>query len=281
MGLFSIFKKSSQVYYPGCMLRLKFKEKYELYKKMLDKLDIDYKTIDDLKCCGLIANELGYQQESRKLVKENLEVLKDNNITKIITTCPDCQKMFKQNSKELVPDWNIEVVDLFGLILKKLNETPSLVRQKFSEKAAYSDSSYLSNYLEIIKEPREILSIIGFELAELQDFAEDNFSNGSSGGLLIINPELARDIAAERILQAKRRGVKKIIVASINDYALLSEVSLGTGIEIIDFFEALAKSLGLSAESEKKEGFDYVEDLDKESEIEQINLEEEELENNG
>ena len=46
MGLFSIFKKSSTLYYPGCYTYFKYKEHFEIYKKIFSRLGIDFKLID-------------------------------------------------------------------------------------------------------------------------------------------------------------------------------------------------------------------------------------------
>ena len=120
MGLFSRFKKSDVLYYPGCRTYIKHKENMELYKKIFSKLGINLLIMDKNFCCGLPALELGYEQEARKIARKNLEFLKENNIKKIMTSCPSCYKMLTQDYPEMLPDWDIEIENTWEIILKKL-----------------------------------------------------------------------------------------------------------------------------------------------------------------
>ena len=94
MGMFSLLKKSSILYYPGCATYYQAKANFEFYKEILALLDIIVRVKEGDMCCGLPALEAGYETEGRKIAKKNLAVFKENNITQIITNCPCCYKMF-------------------------------------------------------------------------------------------------------------------------------------------------------------------------------------------
>lgn len=252
MGLFSIFKESSVLYFPGCVTYFKFKDNFELYKKIFSKLGIDFKVIEKKVCCGIPALEIGYVPEARKLARRNFEIFKEEEITSIITNSPCCYKMFLYDYKEILPDWNIETKNIWKIILTKLQEKPSLIRNKENGEIAYQDSCYLGRYSGIYDEPREILKIIGYDLKEIPEFKSESVCSGSCGSLTITNPKLADDIAKERILQAKRAGIKKIAVASLNDYELLKKNSEGTGVEILELGEILAIALGIKRKEHEK-----------------------------
>jgi Fe-S oxidoreductase len=196
-------------------------------------------------CCGLPALEAGYENESRKLMRRNFEIMKEEGIKSIITSSPCCYKMFLQNYPQMLPDWNIEIKNLWQIILDKLQEKPRMIKIPANEKAGYQDSCYLGRYCGIYQEPRSILKMIGYDVQEMVDSKENAFCCGSCGGLKRINSELAEKIARERVLQAKRAGIKKIIVNSILDYELMKKSSEGTGVEIIEFSEALGHALGI------------------------------------
>ena len=69
MGIFSLFKKSNTLYFPGCVTYFKFPENFELYKKIFNKLGISFELIDKQVCCGLPALDAGYDQVARKLAR--------------------------------------------------------------------------------------------------------------------------------------------------------------------------------------------------------------------
>ena len=255
MGIFSILglEKLDTLYYPGCMTYFKHKDNYELYKKIFSKLGIKTAWSENIICCGLPALEMGYEGEARKLARKKFELLKENGIKKIITNCPGCYKMFKHNYSEFLPDWNIEVTDIWKLILEKLMNKPKLIKYRADEKVTYNDSCYLGRYCGIYDEPRKILELIGYAIEEICDSRENSICSGSCGSLVITNQELADKIARQRLLQAKRTGVKKIIVSSMQDYDLLKKNSEGLGIEVLELSNVLAKALNIKFSEEDKE----------------------------
>lgn len=253
MGLFSIFSKSDTLYFPGCTTYFKFQENYKIYKKIFSKLGIDFIIVDKKVCSGLVALETGYEQEARKLARRNFEIFKEKGVKSIITNSPEAYKMFLQNYPEILPDWNIAVKNLWAIILDKLKVKPRLIKYKTSESVTYQDSCYLGRYCGIYDEPREILKLIGYDLKELFNSKQESMCCGSCGGLPITNPELANEIAKEKLLQVKRVGVKKIIVASMKDYELLKNNAKEIDIEVLEFSEVLALALGIKVREQEIE----------------------------
>jgi len=109
MGLFG---KSSTVYIPGCITFFKYREFYDLYQRIFNKLGIKFRILEKQRCCGLAALEAGYDAEARKLARENMDMLKQEDIKSIITTSPDCYKMLLQDYPKFLPDWNTDCYNL-------------------------------------------------------------------------------------------------------------------------------------------------------------------------
>jgi heterodisulfide reductase subunit D len=244
MGIFSLFDKSNTVYFPGCTTYFKLQENFELYQKIFTKLGISFRVIDKKICCGIEALESGYESEARKLARRNFEIFKEENIDSIITTSPECFKMFSQDYPDFLPDWNIETKNIWQLILNRLKNKPKLIKNKAMEVITYHDPCYLGRYSKIYEQPREILELIGYEIKEMPDSREESICCGSCGGLPRTNPNLANEIAKQRILQAKRIGVTKIITTSPENYELLRK-NTTKDIEILELSEVLAIALGL------------------------------------
>ena len=272
MGLFSRLKRSNTLYFPGCIAYYKEKENFLLWGEIFSRLGIDFKLVDKKVCCGLPALEAGYSSEARKLARRNFEIFKEEKIDKIITPCPVCYKMFKEDYPVFLPDWNIEVINIWELILNKLEEKPGLIKNKDNnanslssdnegkagsnskefegQEIGFQDSCYLGRYCKVYEEPRKILSLIGYRIKEMKDNRENALCSGSCGGLPRVNPTLADKTAKERLLQAKRTGIKKLIVCSLEEYSLLKKNSSEVGIEVLEFSEVLANGLGIKKNGE-------------------------------
>jgi len=264
MRLLSIFGNVNSLYFPGGTTYFKFQQNFEIYQKIFSKLGIIFKVIEKKVCSGLPALEAGYEQEARKLARRNFEIFKEEGIKEIITNSPEDYKMFLYNYPEILPDWDIKVKNVWAMILEEIKRKPKLIKHKAMEIVTYHDSCYLGRYCGIYDELREILELIGYEVKELFNSKSKSMCCGSCGGLPRTNPELANKIAKEKILQAKRIGVKKIIVASMKNYELLKKNTEDSDIEILELSEVLALALGIKIK-EKKAG-----DEDEVSEEEQI-----------
>ena len=138
------------------------------------------------------------------------------------------------------------------MILDKIEQKPNLIKNKKYEEIAYHDSCYLGRYCQIYDEPRKILELLGYKIKEFKNSREKSFCCGSCGGLPIVNKELSDSLAKERILQAKRRNIKKIIVCSLKNYILLKENSKDSNIEIIEMSEVLADAFNIKKNSPNK-----------------------------
>ena len=264
MGFFSIFNKDSILYFPGCMTYFKHKKIFELYKKVFSKLEINFITFDSYISSGLEAWELGYDSLARDLARKNLEVFSKNGIKKLITNSPGDYMLFSQKYSNMIPNWKIKTLNLWELILERLRKKPGLIKNFKNEIVTYHDCCYMGRYSGIYNEPREILKLLGYKIREMDNSKENSFCCGSCGGLTFSNPSLANKIAKERILQAKRIGIKKIIVSSMENYDLLRKNIGDTNIEIIELSQILADSLGIkSMELEEKiEGEEVLLDLE-------------------
>jgi Fe-S oxidoreductase len=217
-------------------------------------MGIGFRLIDKKICCGIDALEAGYENEARKLSRRNFEIFKEEGIDTIITNSPEAFKMFSRNYLDFLPDWNIEVKNIWELIVEKLRNKPKFIKNKAMEVVTYHDSCHLGRGCGVYDAPREILELLGYEIKEMPDSREESFCCGSCGGLVVVNPELANKIAKERILQAKRIGVKKMIVCSMKNYELLSR-NAGDDIDVVELSEILAVGLGLKVRKENKEEY--------------------------
>jgi Fe-S oxidoreductase len=239
------------LYYPGCLSKFVLKSETENYKKILARLGIDFIMLPNELCCGSPALNAGYEKETRKLARKNLNVFKEHNIRKIITNCPACFKTFKQDYNEMLPDWDIEVEHVSVAILDKLRKKPGLIKNKKEGRVTYHDPCHLGRHSGIYEEPREILNILGFHVIEMRNSRENALCCGGGAGLRVNNPSLALKIGMERIEQAKKINAEKIITTCPLCFSHMSD----KGVEVEEFSYSVAQALDIQALKTKETEF--------------------------
>jgi heterodisulfide reductase subunit D len=244
MGIKSFFKNMGKnvAYYPGCLTSFVLSEEAGNYRKILEKMQIDFIMLPEIKCCGSPALNAGYEKDARKLARSNLDIIRKYNVRKIITNCPACFKTLAQDYKELLPDWDIEVEHIIITLVKYLRKKK--ISLEIKEKVAYHDPCHLGRHAGIYQEPREVLERLGLKVVEMKNSKQDSFCCGGGAGLRVNNPKLASDIAKKRIKQAQDAGVTKIITPCPLCYAHLYENS---GIEVLEFSHIVAQKLGIES----------------------------------
>lgn len=210
MGITNWIKNlgKNTLYYPGCLTKGVLKEEFENYKKIFNKIRIDFITLPDNEvCCGIPVLNAGYKKEFRKLAQKNFELFKKYKIRKIITNCPSCYHAFKKVYPEILKDCDIEVehaaITIYNAIKnKRFNRSKELV--------SYHDPCHLGRYSGIYEEPRKVIEILGGEIIEMKENRKDALCCGGGGGLRANFPELAKDIAKKRLENVNDR-IKNII----------------------------------------------------------------------
>lgn len=206
MGIFSNVGKKT-LYYPGCMLKGVLTTEQENYKKILNKLGVDFIMLPSEEvCCGSPVYNAGYRKDARKLAEKNFELFKSRKIGKIITPCAGCYNMFKNEYPLLLRDWDIEVEHATQTILRnlKLKKIASFV----DEVVSYHDPCHLGRYSGIYDEPREIIRLLGGNLKEMTHNRENALCCGAGGGMRANYPETAKDIAKKRMAEAPKDAEK-------------------------------------------------------------------------
>lgn len=240
MGLLSMLKgKGNVLYYPGCLTKFVLNSEAENYKKILNKIGVDFIMIPEQICCGSPVLNAGYESECIKLARKNLQAFKEHSIGKIITNCPACYKTFKDYDK-LLPNWDIEVEFITTTILKYLKKKN--ISYNLNEKVTYHDPCHLGRHSGIYDEPREILRLLGYEVIEMRNSRNESLCCGGGAGLKTNNPELADKIAKKRIEQAKNIHVSKIITTCPLCFAHMEENS---DICVEEFSHVIGDALGI------------------------------------
>lgn len=185
-------KNKSMIYFRGCTAREKETSIADATETLLKLANVDYKVLDDEKCCGSVLMRTGFIKEAQEQIRKNTEVLSGETI---LTSCAGCYKTLKQ-------DYNgLNVIHISQFLNQLINEG----KLKFTKKdfnVTYHDSCHLGRHCDIFDEPREVISSVA-NIVEMENHHETSLCCGAGGGVKSAYPEVANQMAESRINQAK------------------------------------------------------------------------------
>jgi Fe-S oxidoreductase len=165
--------------------------------KILNVAGIKFSILNDEVCCGDFAKRIGCIEIFEKLKNKNIKNFKNYNFKSIITSCSHCYKTLKQ-------DYNIEkefkIFHIIELIKNLLRKEKLKFRNSENFKVCYHNPCYLGRHCKIYDAPREIIKKIpNLKFIEMRRYKENSWCCGGCGGIYEGFPNLAKDIAIERL----------------------------------------------------------------------------------
>ncbi|MFT5747213.1 MAG: heterodisulfide reductase subunit D [Paraglaciecola sp.] len=181
--------------------------------KILNEAGIEFAILGkEESCTGDPARRAGNEFVFQMTALQNIEVMKMYNVKKIVTTCPHCFNVLKNEYPEL--GGNYEVMHHTEFLQSMINEGRIKMKEggAFSgKKITYHDSCYLGRANGIYEAPRDILKSLDNELVEMQRAGKTGLCCGAGGA---------------QMWKEDENGDKRINMER-------TEEALGTGAEII------------------------------------------------
>ncbi|MCF8144413.1 MAG: FAD-binding oxidoreductase [Deltaproteobacteria bacterium] len=179
--------------------------------KPLDAAGVDYTSLaTEEGCCGFPLFLMGtdeFEPHARKVI----ERIKATGAQELVTPCAGCYKTFKKIYPE-VGDLGMEVYHSVHYLLKLITEGKITFKGELGKKVTYHDPCDLGRAFQIFEEPRNILKAIpGLEFVEMARNRLQARCCGGGGGVLANNPDMAVEIAAERVRDALAVGAEIIV----------------------------------------------------------------------
>jgi len=179
--------------------------------KPLDVAGVDYTSLGTEEgCCGFPLFLMG-TEEFQPHAQKVIERIKATGARELVTPCAGCYKTFKKIYPE-VGDLGLEVYHSVHYLLKLINEGKIKFKGELGKKVTYHDPCDLGRAFKIFEEPRNILKTIpGLEFVEMARNRLQARCCGGGGGVLANNPDMAVEIAAERVRDALAVGAEIIV----------------------------------------------------------------------
>lgn len=220
--------------------------------RLLQKLDVRFTLLGrEERCCGDLARRTGNEYLFKKIAEENIEFFKGKGITKIVTHCPHCFNVFKNEYSQLGGKLTIShYTELLDELLDK--KLPSLQREIVG-KAAFHDPCYLSRYNGMVLEPRRLLSSIpGLEIVEMDRSKKETFCCGAGGGGQWLGRQIGKRMNEIRVEEAFKTKADYLVTACPYCLNMLEDgikgsadgVPLSTrSLQVIDLIELFERAI--------------------------------------
>jgi Fe-S oxidoreductase/nitrate reductase gamma subunit len=193
----------------------RYKKVVKAFAKILDRLNVRYAVLGKEETCTgdparRAGNEMLYQMQALQVI----ETLKMYNIKKIITTCPHCFNIFKNEYPDL--GGNYEVINYLRFISRSIEEGQLKVDQETLKdvKITFHDPCYLGRANDIYAEPRIILKSLTSDLMEMKRHKSFALCCGAGGAQMFKEAEKGdKEIFIERTEEALETKASVIATA--------------------------------------------------------------------
>lgn len=221
------------------------------FVKILQHLNIKFAVLGTEESCnGDPAKRAGNEFVFQMLALQNIQTLNNYGVKKVVTTCPHCFNILKNEYPSL--GGNYEVVHhstfLQGLINEgKIKLTDANIFK--GKKITYHDSCYLGRANEIYEAPRRVLEELDAELVEMKSCRTKGLCCGAGGAQMFKEDEPGKKrINIERTEQAMETNAQIIAVACPFCNTMLTDgvkAKDKQNMKVFDIAELLAAGQGL------------------------------------
>ncbi len=148
------------------------------FATILDKVGINYAILGkEEMCTGDPVRRAGNEFMFQMMAYQNIQTLNNYGIKKIVTACPHCFNIFKNEYPEL--GGNYEVIHHTVFLQQLIDEGKIKLKEDGAfkgKKITYHDSCYLGRANNIYEAPRKVLEALDAELVEMKRCKAKDFA---------------------------------------------------------------------------------------------------------
>jgi Fe-S oxidoreductase len=212
--LYSRGEKPEYLFWVGCAGAFddRYKKVVRAFVKILTHLKVNYAVLGkEESCTGDPARRAGNEMLYQMQALHNIELFNSYDVKKIITICPHCYNILKNEYPDL--GGNYEVINYIVFLHTAIQEGRLNIDESVfaEETVTYHDPCYLGRGNEIYEKPRSVLKKMTHNLVEMHRHKSSALCCGAGGGQMFKEAE---------------KGEKEV-------YMERTEEALGTGADII------------------------------------------------
>ncbi|MGI8743543.1 MAG: (Fe-S)-binding protein [Bryobacteraceae bacterium] len=231
----------------GCIANISFARLNEATVRVLRNNGCEVSIPAGQTCCGALHVHAGIRDQARKLARQNIDALLDNNYDAIVTNAAGCGSTLKEYG-ELLDD---DRARRFSALIKDVTEflagiELNLDMHPLPVSVTYQDSCHLAHGQRIRSAPRKLMaSIPGLQLREM---ALSDLCCGSAGIYNVIHTDMALALLEKKMQSVN--ATRAEVIATANPGCMLQLRAgvkrHGTGQRVAHVVELLDEAYRLS-----------------------------------
>jgi len=220
------------------------------FVSILDKIKINYAILGKEEMCnGDPVRRAGNEFMFQMMAYQNIQTLNNYGIKKIVTACPHCFNILKNEYPAL--GGNYEVIHHTVFLQQLIDEGKIKLKDGGAfkgKKITYHDSCYLGRANNIYEAPRKVLEAFDTELVEMKRCKTNGLCCGAGGAQMFKEEEKGRiRINSERSNEAIGTGANIIAAACPFCNTMLTDgvknAEKEDSVKVMDIAELVAASL--------------------------------------
>lgn len=220
------------------------------FSLILDKVGIKYAILGkEEMCTGDPVRRAGNEFMFQMMAYQNIQVLNNYGIKKIVTACPHCFNIIK--NEYAVLGGNYEVIHHTVFVQQLLDEGRIRIKEGGvfkGKKITYHDSCYLGRANNIYEAPRKVLEQLDSELVEMKRCRSKGFCCGAGGAQMFKEEEKGTErVNFERSEEAINTNAAVIATACPFCITMLTDgvknAEKEESVKVLDIAEVIAMSM--------------------------------------
>jgi Fe-S oxidoreductase len=215
--LFARGEKPEYLFWVGCAGAFddRYKKVARAFTKILTHLNVSFAVLGkEESCTGDPARRAGNEMLYQMQALQNIEVFRMYGIGKIITICPHCYNIFRNEYPDL--GGHYEVISYVSLLDDFISRGQLKLNKSIHTTAriTYHDPCYLGRANDIYKEPRTILKSLAGTFVEMKRNKSFALCCGAGGAQMFKEAEKgSKEVFMERTEDALATGASVIATA--------------------------------------------------------------------
>jgi heterodisulfide reductase subunit D len=200
-------------------------------------------------CTGDPARRAGNEFMFQMMAYQNIQILNNYGVKKVVTACPHCFNIFKNEYPELGGEFEVIHHTTF---LQELIESGSLKMKEDGafrgKRITYHDSCYLGRANNIYEAPRKLLESLDADLVEMKRCRSKGLCCGAGGAQMFKEEEKGnKRINIERTEEALSTGASVVAAACPFCNTMLTDgvknAEKEDSVKVLDVAEIIASSM--------------------------------------